>query len=67
MAKWAVNSKNRGYRCGVAARSVTIDGIVTTTENKYRRRLPRGVYGNNMINQKSSLDISSDTNEWSHS
>ena len=49
---------------------VAIDGVVATAENESRFRLlggGEGVYGDNMIAQKISLDVSSDPNEWSHS
>ena len=46
---------------------VAIDGVVANAENDSRIRLPRGVYGKNMIALKISLDVSSDTNEWSYS
>ena len=63
----AARGKKRGYRCGVAAISVAIYGVITTAEDKSRIRLPRGVYGDNMIAQQSSSYVSSDLNEWSHS
>ena len=38
-----------------------------TAEDESWRSLPKGVYGDNMIAQQSISDVSSDTNEWSHS
>ena len=66
---WDASGKKRGYRWGVAARLVTIAGVVTTPEDKYRNRIPRGggIYGDKMIAQKSILDMGSNPNEWSHS
>ena len=40
--KWAASGNNRGWRCGVAPRSVAIDCVVATAEDESRRRLPRG-------------------------
>ena len=53
--------------CGAASILVVIYGIVTTAEDESRSRLPRGVYGDNMIVQQSISDVSSDPNEGSHS
>ena len=65
---WASSSKKRGYRCGVTARSVAIDGVIVTAEDKSRIRLTRGrgVHGDNIIAQKSRLYVSSNSSEWSH-
>ena len=38
---WTASGKKRGCRCGVSARLVAIDGIVTTAEDESRSRLPR--------------------------
>ena len=50
-----------------AAILVNIDGVVTTIEDESRSRLPRGLYGNNMIDQKIGYNVSSDLNDQSHS
>ena len=43
---------------------VAIDGGVATAEDESRSRLPRGVYGGNIIAHQISSDVHSDPNEW---
>ena len=68
---WDASVNKIDYRCDSSVIDFTINSVIVTEEDRIRSRLPRGGggggYGNNMISQKISLDVSSDPNEWSHS
>ena len=53
--------------CGADERSIDINDAVDTSKYRSRRRLPKGVYGDNMIAQKSDLDVRINQNEGSYS
>ena len=40
--EWAASGKKRGYRCGAAARSVAIDGVVATADDESRSSITSG-------------------------